>query len=224
MCQHGKRSQATNRRAHGQTDAGVDPLRSRGLHARSKAIRRRARASRWQRTRERARRTPRRVANERANARASRNHSYRSRAAVRPGIAESITIAALERCRAGDRRNVAIGKGDRHGLQPQLAALAMTLQFVELALYKRSRRNRDLVAGVDGRRNLRIDVIAAMKDPALHRLSKNHRNVRASRNGQEGNAIAGCHLRWFSWSIVLILALRSTKKTCQKNRGQSRAV
>jgi hypothetical protein len=83
-------------------------------------------------------------------------------------IFDRIPFVRFERYRPGNRRDIAVGEGDRHGLQMQLSASALVFEFVDRTLNKGARRDHDLIAGIHRRCHLRVDVISAMEDSALN--------------------------------------------------------
>ena len=119
-------------------------------------------------------------------------------------IFERVAFVAFQGHRPGDGSHVAVGKGDRHGLQMQFRASAFAFELVDFSLHKCAGRDHDLIAGVDRGSDLGIDVVSAMNVPALNGMSKHQGDSGSGGNRHGCQCLRCCRacdwLRvWGSW-------------------------
>jgi hypothetical protein len=99
------------------------------------------------------------------------------------GIFLGISFVTLQGHGSGDDGDVAVWKDHGHRLQVQLSAAAASVKLLHCPLDKRSGRYHHLIAGPYRRSDLRINVIAAMNDAALHGMCEHQRNTGAGGHG-----------------------------------------
>lgn len=109
-----------------------------------------------------------------------------------PRIFQGIAFIARQSNRSGNGSHITIGIHKRHGLEVELAAIAVTAEPVDLAIHQNAGWDNDLVAGSDGRNYLRVDLISATDVAALNGMREHQRNAGS---GGHDDGCSGCRLR-----------------------------